>query len=186
MGASTTRAACAVALRLERLMRRRRARIALRGLFALRATRFLGSHDSCGAREACKIRLRARNFSSVIAYARYYFVIDANKVPLQCGQEGKQRSRRRLANCSQLRLNRRSYADAPERSLHTCPQRPLRSAAQATPLLRSAADATDYKWLHRRDDEGRRPASYSPCSRSVPRPSRRGRASPPRLSLIHI
>ena len=89
MSASTTRTACAVALRLERAMRRGRARIALRGFVALRATRFLGSHDSCGAREACKIRLRAR-FSSVIAYARYYFVIDANKVPLQCGQEARQ------------------------------------------------------------------------------------------------
>ena len=115
----------------------RRARIALRGFVALRATRFLGSHDSCGAREACKIRLRARNFSSVIAYARYYFVIDANKVPLQCGQEARQTTFKRSPHLFTHSADSHLRGSAPELSTATHVA-PLPSDYAAPTRLRSA------------------------------------------------
>ena len=124
MGASTTRAACAVALRLEILMRRRRARIALRVFDALRATRlFEITRLLWGAGGVQDMSQREMKFPSVVCYARYYLVIDATT---EC-------------HCSAARKTDRALL----RRLHTCSHAALPAAAAGALLLALATAYSD-------------------------------------------
>ena len=78
-----------------------------------------------------------REISSVIAYARYYFVIDANKVPLQCGQEARQSTFKRSPHLFTHSADSHLRGSAPELSTATHVA-PLHSDYAAPTRLRSA------------------------------------------------
>ena len=153
MSASTTRAACAVALsaRVERCGGRR-ARIALRALFALRATRFLGSHESCGAREACRVSMTSA--SLVLVLLRTLGII-CSLMPTKCiaVRPGRHRdtSLSSLHTCSDA-AHTATFAGAlqscPQRSRsHPCSdttQRHAAAAAQMAPPTRRRRPATSF------------------------------------------